>query len=95
MTAARSILDVPGAMEFLQLSAKIGQDRALVQGPGGNTSIKEDDVLWVKASGTELANALTAEIFVPVRLAALLHAFERRDPACETSAAFVIAGINP
>ena len=95
MTAAKSIRDVPRAMEFLHLSAKAGQDTALVQGPGGNTTLKDDGILWVKASGTELANALTADIFLPVRLIALLQALERRDPACETSASFVITELNP
>ena len=43
---------------FNALSARLGQDRLQVQGPGGNTSVKQDDVMWVKASGTELADAL-------------------------------------
>jgi rhamnose utilization protein RhaD (predicted bifunctional aldolase and dehydrogenase) len=54
--------------EFLQLSAQLGQDPLRVQGPGGNTSIKIGDVLWIKASGTELADAQTSAIFVPVHL---------------------------
>lgn len=95
MHEARTIRDVPGAMEFLHLSAKAGQDAALVQGPGGNTSIKQDGILWVKASGTQLADALTADIFLPVRLAPLLQALDRHDPACETSADFVVAGLSP
>jgi len=52
--------------EFRALSARLGQDRLQVQGPGGNTSIKDGEVMWIKASGTELANALTQDIFVPV-----------------------------
>ncbi len=52
--------------EFRQLSAKLGSDPQLVQGAGGNTSIKFDNVMWVKASGTELKNALNADIFCPV-----------------------------
>ena len=95
MTAISSVRDVPGAMEFLHLSAKVGQDSALVQGPGGNTSIKQDGIVWVKASGTQLADALTADIFLPVRLRPVLQALERRDPACETSATFVSPELNP
>jgi rhamnose utilization protein RhaD (predicted bifunctional aldolase and dehydrogenase) len=46
-----------------------------VQGPGGNTSIKDDDIMWIKASGTELANAEDEEIFVCVdRHAAMAEA---------------------
>ena len=100
MTPPRSVHDVTGAMEFLHLSAKCGQDPLLVQAAGGNTSIKADGLLWVKASGTELADALLKDIFVPVRLAPLLAGLERGDPACETSAAFVanelnLAGLRP
>ena len=95
MTTHKSIRDVPGAMEFLHYSAKCGQDPLLVQAAGGNTSIKADGVLWVKASGTELADSLLKDIFVPVRLAPLLTGLERGDPACETSAAFVATEANP
>lgn len=48
--------------------ARIGQDALLVQGAGGNVSWKDGDTLWVKASGTWLANAAQQDIFVPVDL---------------------------
>ena len=38
--------------EFRALSAQLGRDPLQVQGPGGNTSIKHDNVMWIKASGT-------------------------------------------
>ncbi|MEL7026768.1 MAG: class II aldolase/adducin family protein [Pseudomonadota bacterium] len=61
--------------EFRALSARLGQDPLQVQGPGGNTSIKADGVMWIKASGTELADAERQNIFVPVdRKAALAEA---------------------
>lgn len=47
---------------------QISQDPLLVQGAGGNVSWKDGGVLWVKASGTWLANAENDEIFVPVDL---------------------------
>lgn len=50
------------------MSARLGADPMLVQGGGGNASRKSDDVLWVKASGTWLANALSESVFVPVQL---------------------------
>lgn len=60
------------------LSARIGADPLLVQGGGGNTSVKLDGTLWVKASGTWLAQARERDIFVPLPLydvrAALHHA---------------------
>jgi rhamnose utilization protein RhaD (predicted bifunctional aldolase and dehydrogenase) len=46
------------------LSSWIGSDPTMIQGPGGNTSIKEEDLIWVKASGTKLFDAETKEIFV-------------------------------
>lgn len=52
--------------EFRALSAQLGNDPLQVQGAGGNTSIKNSEVMWIKASGTELANALTQDIFVAV-----------------------------
>jgi len=51
---------------------KIGQDPLLVQGAGGNVSWKEGELLWVKASGTWLANAMSQDIFVPVSMNEIL-----------------------
>lgn len=53
---------------FRALSARLGQDPLQVQGAGGNTSIKDGQVMWIKASGTELADAVRRDIFVPVDL---------------------------
>ena len=47
-------------------SARIGRDPNLVQAGGGNTSLKEDGTLWIKASGMWLAHAATEDMFVPV-----------------------------
>jgi rhamnose utilization protein RhaD (predicted bifunctional aldolase and dehydrogenase) len=54
--------------ELAALSARIGGDPALVQGAGGNTSIKRGDTLWVKASGTWLRDAAREPVFVPISL---------------------------
>lgn len=59
------------ADEVREYCAEIGADPLLVQGAGGNVSWKEGDILWVKASGTWLANAKKEEIFIPVDLAHL------------------------
>ena len=40
---------------LVDMSARIGQDPLLVQAGTGNTSIKLDGVLWIKASGKWLA----------------------------------------
>lgn len=84
MTDTRPDLLTP---EFRKLSAQLGQDPLRVQGPGGNTSIKDADVMWIKASGTELANAERDNIFVCVdRNAALAEARgEAGDGSCKST----------
>src|SRR5215510_3314883 len=56
--------------ELRRMSARVGKNILLVQGAGGNSSVKDGDVLWVKASGTWLADAEDQDIFVPVSLSA-------------------------
>lgn len=51
-------------------SARWGSDLHIVQGAGGNTSLKEKGRLLVKASGTRLSDALARDIFVEVDLGA-------------------------
>lgn len=71
---------------FRAFSARLGQDPLRVQGAGGNTSIKSGDVMWIKASGTELANAQTGEIFVAVdRNAARAEAAGAGDGSCKAT----------
>lgn len=53
---------------FKVYCAQIGQDSTLIQGAGGNTSYKENDILWIKASGTQLAQAQSDDIFIPLSL---------------------------
>ena len=54
--------------ELRTMSCRLGENLTLVQGSGGNTSVKDGDVLWVKASGTWLINAKKQDILVPVDL---------------------------
>jgi rhamnose utilization protein RhaD (predicted bifunctional aldolase and dehydrogenase) len=49
-------------------SARIGRDRTLIQGAGGNTSIKLGGTLHVKASGTWLSEAEERDLFMPLPL---------------------------
>ncbi len=55
--------------EVTYYAAKIGANRLLVQGAGGNISWKTEKILWIKASGTQLADALNTNIFVALDLA--------------------------
>jgi rhamnose utilization protein RhaD (predicted bifunctional aldolase and dehydrogenase) len=54
--------------ELRRMSARVGKNILLTQAAGGNSSIKQGDVLWVKASGAWLADAETKEIFLPISL---------------------------
>ncbi|MGJ5207882.1 class II aldolase/adducin family protein [Bradyrhizobium sp. HKCCYLR20261] len=70
----------PAELDALRrMSARVGCNMLLVQGAGGNSSIKDGDVLWVKASGTWLSDANDKEIFVPVLLTAAREALARDD----------------
>jgi rhamnose utilization protein RhaD (predicted bifunctional aldolase and dehydrogenase) len=70
--------------EFRAFSAALGQNPLRVQGPGGNTSIKSGNVMWIKASGTELADATRTNIFVAVdHEAAVAQANGAGDGSCK------------
>jgi rhamnose utilization protein RhaD (predicted bifunctional aldolase and dehydrogenase) len=56
-----------------RLSARIGHDLNLVQAGGGNTSIKDGDTLWVKASGKWLVHAAEEDMFLPAPLGEILR----------------------
>src|SRR5262245_35849151 len=94
-TIDRALDSDPEFSALLDLSARLGSDASLVQGPGGNTSLKRDGTLWIKASGAWLSQARERAIMVPVRLTPLLAALDADDPACESAASFVIAELNP
>lgn len=76
------------------LSARVGADPLLVQAAGGNTSLKDDGVMWIKASGTWLRDASARDIFVPIDDASLRLALERGDPAADACLPFVRADLN-
>lgn len=78
-----------------QVSATIGADPLLVQGAGGNTSVKINGVMWIKASGTWLMNAVHQQIMVPVRLDALRQAMQAQAPEAERAQSFVVEESNP
>ncbi|AJY38123.1 class II aldolase (plasmid) [Burkholderia humptydooensis] len=63
-----------------EASARLGADPSLIQAAGGNTSLKDGDTLWVKASGLRLRDALRRPMFVPVALDAV-----RRGVAAQTA----------
>ena len=77
-----------------ELSAALGADPLRTQGAGGNISIKRDGILWIKASGTWLADALAHDIMTPVRLEPLREAIARRDPRAAAAVDFVDSDLN-
>jgi len=78
-------LSVGAASEIdslLEVSARIGAEPLLVQAATGNTSVKLDGVLWIKASGKWLADATRDDILIPVNLAETRRRIEHKaDPA--------------
>jgi rhamnose utilization protein RhaD (predicted bifunctional aldolase and dehydrogenase) len=77
-----------------KLSAEVGFDPLLVQAAGGNTSLKDDSVMWIKASGTWLKDAAARDIFVPVDHPALMAAIAEDDPRCEACTDFLRTDLN-
>ena len=66
-------------IELKEISRDIGVNLDLIQGAGGNTSVKEDGTLWIKASGSWLSDAINHNIFVPVDNAEILSSIKKGD----------------
>ena len=79
-------------VDLANLSARIGTDPMLIQAAGGNTSVKDGDVMWIKASGTLLAEADTRDIFVPVDLPAMRAALDDPGTDADQAAQFTLSG---
>ena len=75
-----------------EFSAAIGADPLIIQAAGGNTSVKEGAVMWIKASGKLLADARAKDIFVPVDLPAIQTAIAEHHPRADQPAEFALAG---
>src|SRR5271168_2059028 len=75
----------PPIHDLRSLSAKLGRDPLLVQAASGNTSIKINGTLWIKASGKWLADADQEEIFVPVNMATMSAGGVNLTPSIETA----------
>lgn len=81
-----------------EVSARLGADPLLIQAAGGNTSLKDGDTLWVKASGLWLRDALTRPLFAPVGLGDVRRrvADGEADPVGPTlQTALAPAGLRP
>ena len=77
---------------LLAVSVRLGSNPLQVQAAGGNTSLKQDGVMWVKASGTWLARAQETDIMVPVDAARMREAIINADPKAKDANAFRLSG---
>jgi len=68
-----------GLAALVEMSNRYGADENYVLAGGGNTSFKENGVMYVKGSGTRLSD-ITAERFVPMDLNKLLLMTARKYP---------------
>jgi rhamnose utilization protein RhaD (predicted bifunctional aldolase and dehydrogenase) len=62
-----------------ELTQRVGSNPLLAQASTGNTSIKLDGVLWIKASGRWMADARQNEILIPLDLADVHRECLQRD----------------
>ena len=80
---------------LIDFSGRLGHNPLFVQASTGNTSIKIDGTLWIKSSGTWLADADRADFLVPVCLAGALHAFSsNQDPTSQGTRSGMRASIE-
>ena len=66
------------------VSYNMGLNKKLVQGPGGNNSVKLGGKLIVKASGKRLNNAKKENIFIPLDLSNVLEIFQNYNESNKT-----------
>jgi rhamnose utilization protein RhaD (predicted bifunctional aldolase and dehydrogenase) len=67
---------------LLELTQRVGTDPLLTQASTGNSSLKLDGVLWIKASGRWMADALRDDILIPLDLAEVTECLRQGiDPA--------------
>ncbi len=62
---------------LLELTERVGSDPLLTQASTGNSSMKLDGVLWIKASGCWMADALRNDILIPLNLTEVTECLRR------------------
>ena len=62
---------------FIKYSKEIGMDPSMVQAAGGNTSLKQGNTMWVKASGKWLLDAQSNELMVPMSVSKIKETLEK------------------
>ena len=66
--------------QYLDASTEIGENINFVQGAGGNSSYKEGDNLYIKASGYKLKDSNKKNIFVKVNISKTLNQLNNLNP---------------
>ena len=79
----RTLISSQAELDALgELTERVGRDPLLAQASTGNSSVKLGGVLWIKASGKWMADALRDDIFIPLDLAEVTECLRRGiDPA--------------
>src|SRR5260221_3042615 len=81
---------------LLEFTARIGVNPLLTQASTGNTSVKLDSVLWIKASGKWMADAGHEDILIPLELAEVRQCVKQGvDPADRHTAASIATPVHP
>ena len=73
---------------LLEFTARIGVDPLLTQASTGNTSMKLDNVLWIKASGRWMADAIHQNILIPLELAEVRQCVKQGVDPAKTRASY-------
>jgi rhamnose utilization protein RhaD (predicted bifunctional aldolase and dehydrogenase) len=82
MNTNMSETDQAELTQLRELSARVGNDPLLTQASTGNSSIKLDSVLWIKASGKWMADAIREDILTLLDLVDVRERVKQKlDPA--------------
>jgi rhamnose utilization protein RhaD (predicted bifunctional aldolase and dehydrogenase) len=77
-------------LQLRKLSARIGSDLQFTQASSGNSSIKLDDTLCIKASGRWMADALNENVLIPLNMAEVQKCVKRNiDPVARFEGASI------
>ena len=77
---------------FLKYSKEIGIDPTMIQAAGGNTSLKQGNTMWVKASGKWLCDAQSDELMVPMSISKIKEVLE--DKKCSDNDLIIISDVD-
>jgi rhamnose utilization protein RhaD (predicted bifunctional aldolase and dehydrogenase) len=81
-SAAHAVSENDELLALRELARRVGSDLLLSQGSSGNCSLKTNGVLWIKASGKWMSDAMSSDFLLPLSLRAVNQAiFRGLEPA--------------